>query len=67
MIHQVGETAGKVWQLLNQEGEQTFSKIKSSLGAKDALLYMALGWLAREDQIVMNEEGRSVKFSLKSA
>ncbi len=67
MIHQVGETAGKVWHLLNQEGEQTFSKIKSHLKAKDAMVYMALGWLAREDQIDMKEDGRVVKYSLKSA
>ena len=67
MNNQIGETAGEIWRLLNQEGELSFARIKKSLGQKESLVYMALGWLAREEQICIREvDGRTVKYSVHS-
>lgn len=65
MIYEIGETAGKVWQVLNDNGESTFVKVKKKVGDSSELLHQAIGWLAREDKLTISKEGSSVKLSLK--
>ena len=65
MIYEIGKTAGDVWQVLHKEGEVTLAKLKKSIPARDEVLLMALGWLAREDQLAITSKGRSVRISLK--
>jgi len=48
---EIGETAGKVWQALSDEGPQTVVQLKKKVAASNEVLYFALGWLAREDKI----------------
>ena len=62
---QVGETAGKIWQLLNEEGPQTFPQLKKKLDGSGELLSFALGWLAREDKVDMTQEKKIVTVALK--
>jgi hypothetical protein len=62
---QVGETAGKVWNLLNDEGPQTFAQLKKKLDGSGELLSFALGWLAREDKVDITQEKKVVKVALK--
>jgi hypothetical protein len=57
MRDHIGETAGRVWQLLQQRNEITISQIPKALGEPPALTYQALGWLAREGKV----EYRTVK------
>lgn len=47
----IGENAGIVWRLLDQETEMPYSDLlkKSRLDEKD--FYMAVGWLCRENKI----------------
>ena len=47
----VGETAGRIWHLLNDEGPQKFPQLKKNLHGSGELLSFALGWLAREDKV----------------
>lgn len=65
MIYEIGETAGNIWQVLNDNGESTFVKVKKKVGGSSDLLHQAIGWLAREDKLTISKEGHSVKLSLK--
>jgi len=62
---QVGETAGRIWHLLNDEGPQTFVQLKRKLNGSGDLLSFALGWLAREDKVGITQEKKTVKIGLK--
>ena len=65
MNSEIGETAGAVWRVLDDNGGLTTSEIKKSLGLKDNLLHMALGWLAREGQLNFDAKGRAIRISLR--
>ena len=62
---QVGETAGKVWQLLSVEGPQTIPQLRKKLDGSGDLVGFALGWLAREDKVDITQEKKVVKVALK--
>lgn len=65
MQSQVGETAGKVWHILNDRGPQTLAQLKKGLNGSGEIVGFALGWLAREDKINIIQEKKSFKISLK--
>jgi hypothetical protein len=62
---QVGVTAGKVWQMLNDLGPQTLAQLKKRLNGSGELVGFALGWLAREDKIDISQEKKGFKVALK--
>jgi len=62
---QVGETAGRIWHLLNDEGPQTFPQLKRKLDGAGELLGFALGWLAREGKVDITQEKKTLKVALK--
>ena len=62
---QVGETAGKVWNLLNEHGPQTFPQLRRKLDGSGELVSFALGWLAREDKVDITQEKKIVRVALK--
>ncbi|MFZ0959271.1 MAG: winged helix-turn-helix domain-containing protein [Terriglobia bacterium] len=62
---QVGVTAGKVWQVLNDSGPQTLAQLKKRLNGSGELVGFALGWLAREDKIDISQEKKNLKVVLK--
>jgi hypothetical protein len=61
----VGETAGRIWHLLNDEGPQTISQLRKKLNGSGEVLSFALGWLAREDKVDITQEKKTVKVALK--
>lgn len=65
VIQRIGEMAGRIWRTLDEEGELRVSTLKRQLDAPDALVYMALGWLAREDKLEMESQGRTYVVRLK--
>jgi hypothetical protein len=65
VIQHIGEMAGRIWRTLDEEGELRVSTLKRQLDAPDALVYMALGWLAREDKLEMEPQGRTYVVRLK--
>ena len=65
ITHDIGTTAGRVWQKLHDEGEMSISALKKMLGSKDALVDWAIGWLAREDKVSIRKEKNVFKISLK--
>ena len=62
---QVGETAGKVWHLLNDQGPQTIPQLKKKIDGSGELLGFALGWLAREDKVDIRQEKKVLRVALK--
>ena len=62
---EIGNTAGKVWRLLDDEGDLSIQEIKQKLKVSDPLLYMAFGWLCREDKIHCYEEETKFLLSKK--
>ena len=62
---EIGNMSGKVWRLLDGEGDLSIQQIKKKLDVPDPLLYMALGWLTREDKIHCYEEKEKFLFSKK--
>ena len=62
---QIGEAAGRVWHFLDKNPKSTFEHVYKSLSFEPTLFYMALGWLAREDKLSFEGEGRRRKLSLK--
>ncbi|AEF97262.1 Protein of unknown function DUF2582 [Methanotorris igneus Kol 5] len=61
MWAKIGETAGRVYHLL-EEGEKNLSSLTKILrreGHNTNLVIMAIGWLAREDKInVIKDHGK---------
>ncbi len=62
---EVGETAGRVWHLLDQGGPQTLTQLKKKVGVAAELLPFALGWLAREDKVDIVREKKDFRVQLK--
>jgi len=65
-VDRIGMTAGEVWHFLNDHGPQSITKLINALPAagRDAVL-QAVGWLAREGKISIEDDGRSRVVSLK--
>ncbi|MEZ5005140.1 MAG: winged helix-turn-helix domain-containing protein [Bacteroides graminisolvens] len=50
-----GETAGKIWNVLNESEGLTAKQLKKATKLVDKDLYLGLGWLLREDKISTSE------------
>ena len=64
---EIGSAAGDVYRCLESNGSATLSAIKKATGHKESTVAMALGWLAREDKVVRDAKGRSVRWVLADA
>ncbi len=62
---QIGFSAGRIYDYLNNNGESTFSKMKKELDLKGNFADLGLGWLAREDKVEISKKGASVNVRLK--
>lgn len=56
----IGQAAGLIWNQLNSNGCMTAEQIKYNTRLTDALLYSAIGWLAREGKLVVNNDSYSL-------
>ncbi|MFA5859992.1 MAG: winged helix-turn-helix domain-containing protein [Elusimicrobiota bacterium] len=52
----IGTVAGKVWQYLNTNGATAVLKLKFELSLDNRMLFLSLGWLAREGKIVLQPD-----------
>jgi hypothetical protein len=57
-ITSIGETAGKIWTLLDRSGKMTVSMLEKKVKSPAREVQMAVGWLAREGKIELSEETR---------
>ncbi|MCG3155741.1 MAG: hypothetical protein DKINENOH_02349 [bacterium] len=66
MTGEIGQIAGKIWNALQGQQDMTPTNLKKATGADDKMLWLALGWLAREDNIEIAKNKASYKISLKA-
>jgi hypothetical protein len=64
-LQAVGETAGRVWQVLHRNGKSSLSVVKRETKTPEPLVLMAIGWLAREGKIDFHRQGRALQLWLK--
>jgi hypothetical protein len=62
LVSEIGPNAGRVWKIIEIWGKVDFASIKRLSDLNDNEIYLALGWLAREDKIFVDEKSR---FKLK--
>ena len=65
MTQEIGIMAGKIWHTLETKGEMSVTALKKALGARDGIADWAIGWLAREDKIVLRKERNTIKVALR--
>ena len=66
MTETVGTLAGAVWTALNENGAMASMDVKKAAGLKsDKELYLAMGWLLREDKLNVAEDSKTLTLSLK--
>ena len=66
MNEKVGTLAGAVWTALNENGAMVSKDLKTAAGLKsDKDLYLAMGWLLREDKINVTEDAKNLTLCLK--
>ncbi len=60
-----GANAGVVWRFLNSNGPTNIDGIVRATKLSRDLVFGALGWLGRENKIIMEKKGRAMVFSLR--
>ncbi len=65
MSEAIGVAAGKIWQYLNENGPTSVSKLTKETELSKTDSQRAIGWLAKEDKLVFQLEGRTELLSLK--
>ena len=65
MTYEIGEGAGRIWQYLSEHPASTRDHINRDLKLDTSLFFMSVGWLAREDKLIFDGEGKKAKLSLK--
>ncbi len=66
MIEKIGSVAGAVWTALSENDAMNAKDLKKACKIKtDKDLYLAMGWLLREDKLNVVEEGKEITLSLK--
>jgi hypothetical protein len=65
MHEEIGTAAGSIWHALDGRGALTLVQLKKEVNGKSPLLDWAIGWLAREDKIVITPVKRSFRVQLK--
>ncbi|HBC28147.1 MAG TPA: hypothetical protein DC006_00360 [Prevotellaceae bacterium] len=65
MKEKVGTLAGAVWTALSENGTMNSKDLKKAAKIKtDKELFLALGWLLREDKITVTEDDKVMSISL---
>ncbi len=58
-IDTIGYNAGLLWNALNEAEALGLKQIKKITKLKDKELYAAIGWLAREDKLLIAEDAEN--------
>ncbi len=65
-IDQIGLTAGLVWHELEQAGPLSLAQLAKRIDASRDVVMQAVGWLAREEKIQIEEANRTRIVSLSA-
>ncbi len=61
----IGEAAGKIWHYLNKNGASSVTKITTETEINKTDVQRAIGWLLKEDKLLIEVKGRTETLSLK--
>ena len=64
-VANIGEVAGNVWRVLSEKGPLSMTKLVKAIGEPRDTVMQALGWLAREGKINIDDDGRNRMVSLQ--
>jgi hypothetical protein len=67
MQEEIGTTAGAIWQALNTKGELSLPSLKQQVEARSPVFDWAIGWLAREDKVVITRHEKGYRVRLTDA
>lgn len=65
-LSNIGETAGIVWQVLSEKGPLSMTKLVKAVGEPRDTVMQAIGWLAREGKVTIDDAGRNRMVLLQS-
>lgn len=65
MSNTIGDAAGKIWQYLETNGPSSATKIEKETDISKNDVQRAIGWLAKEDKLLIEAKGRVETISLK--
>ena len=60
-VDDIGAVAGAVWGFLAERGKVSLSAVEKGVEAPRNVVYMAIGWLAREGKVTIEREERSIQ------
>ena len=66
MITEIGLTAGDIWQFLDKHGHATFHELCDAIKKDQSLLWMSIGWLAREGHVILSREKDDYHITLRT-
>jgi hypothetical protein len=61
----IGDAAGQVWHYLHEHGPTSLSRLVKEVDVPRDVVMQAVGWLAREHKLTIDEESRSKIVSLQ--
>ncbi len=65
LVYEIGENAGKVYQYLSDKSEaESIAQIAKGAGLEVSVAAMAIGWLARENNVSVEKAGKNVQVRL---
>jgi len=64
-VDQIGETAGLVWHKLHETGPLSLAKLVQAIDAPRDLTLQAIGWLAREGKLLIENTSRGRTLTLR--
>lgn len=64
MKEKIGTDAGRVWNVLDENGTKTVKELKKLIKLNDKEIYAAIGWLAREEKLIFDQKEDDLHLSL---
>jgi hypothetical protein len=64
-VELIGTIAGGVWHTLEKNGPMSLAKLGKEIDAPRDIVMQAVGWLAREGKVEIEETGRGRFISLR--
>ena len=66
MITEIGITAGDIWHYLDKHETATLDQLVQGIKKPRELIFMSLGWLAREGHVQLGDEKSGYRSRLSS-
>ena len=64
MKEKIGSDAGLIWSVLAEKGTKKVKDLKRLTKLTDKEIYAAMGWLAREEKLIFDQQEEDIYLSL---